>query len=162
MSRLGFGRLDGVPAAQAPQVVEARAVIEPAGWVRVLHGGRGRRSSIRTFAPSRRGAATTCAAEPADPRGAGSRRVFKERLMAPLLKSLLGNGSKDRELTDEMRAILNEMQQESSRYESLLHRARAPADRLQELAEPVARAVNYPGGGTPHLAELEQPLPPIS
>ena len=31
--------------------------------------------------------------------------------MTPLLKSLLGNGSNDRQLTEEMRAVLNEIRQ---------------------------------------------------
>jgi hypothetical protein len=51
--------------------------------------------------------------------------------MAPLLKNLLGNGSKDRELAEEMRAILNEMQEERSRCEA--DRPRASADHLQQL-----------------------------
>ena len=60
--------------------------------------------------------------------------------MTPLLKSLLGNGSKDRELAEELRAVLEAMQRERSRCETIIQDVQASANRLQELGEPIAKA----------------------
>jgi hypothetical protein len=40
--------------------------------------------------------------------------------MTPLLKNLLGNGARDRELAEEMRTVLDEIRQERTRYEKLV------------------------------------------
>ena len=57
--------------------------------------------------------------------------------MATLLKSLLGNGSKDAELTAEVRTAVQEMRQERSHCETLVKSARASLNRVQELGEPI-------------------------
>ncbi len=76
--------------------------------------------------------------------------------MTPLLKNLLGNGSKDRELAEEMRALLHEMQQERGRYEALIESVRASADRLQELGGPIAKAGSDVDAVAARLGDLEQ------
>jgi chromosome segregation ATPase len=75
--------------------------------------------------------------------------------MTPLLKSLLGNGSKDRELAEEMRAILHEMQQERGRHEALIQSVRDSADRLQQLGEPIAKAGSDVDAVVARLGDLE-------
>ncbi|HEV8480778.1 MAG TPA: hypothetical protein VGR66_08275 [Candidatus Eisenbacteria bacterium] len=62
--------------------------------------------------------------------------------MSSLLKNLTGRAAKDRELTDEMRAILLQIQQECARYEVLVDRARTSAERLEQLGEPIARVAS--------------------
>jgi len=76
--------------------------------------------------------------------------------MTSLLKNLLGNGQKDRELTEEMRAILQEMQEERGRCEALIESTRASSDRLQELGEPIAKAGSDVDAVLARLGELEQ------
>jgi chromosome segregation ATPase len=78
--------------------------------------------------------------------------------MAPLLKSLLGNGSRDRELTDEMRAVLEQIQQERSHCETLVKSARASLTRVQELGAPIAKTESDMDAATARLATLEQRL----
>ena len=74
-----------------------------------------------------------------------------------MLKNLLGNGSgKDRELSEEMRTILTEMQQERGRYEMLVKSAHAAAERLKQLDEPIVKAESQVGSVTTRLEELEQ------
>ena len=60
--------------------------------------------------------------------------------MKPLLKSLLGNGAKDRELLEGMRAVLAEIQQERVRFEALVEGSKAGAERLKKLSEPLTKA----------------------
>ena len=74
--------------------------------------------------------------------------------MTPLLKR--GNGSKDRELAEDMRAALLEMQQERSRYQALIETGRASADRLQQLGEPIAQAGSQLDAVAERLSDLEQ------
>ncbi len=76
--------------------------------------------------------------------------------MAPLLKNLLGNGAKDRELTDDMRAILQEMQQERVKYEALLASIRSSSEHLQTLGEPVAKVESDVEAAANRIADLEQ------
>jgi chromosome segregation ATPase len=76
--------------------------------------------------------------------------------MAPLLKSLLGNGSKERQLSDEMRAVLQEMKQERGHYETLVKSARTSVDRLQQLGEPISKAGTDMDALTARLTGLEQ------
>jgi chromosome segregation ATPase len=82
--------------------------------------------------------------------------------MTPLLKSLLGNGSKDRELTEEMRAVVNQMQEERARCEAFIQSAHDASDRLQQLDEPIARAAGVADGIAARLADLEQRLTSIA
>ncbi len=60
--------------------------------------------------------------------------------MGPLLKNLLGNSSKDRELSEEMRAVLQQIQAERSRIEKLVDGAEPAAARLQDMVVPIAKA----------------------
>ena len=76
--------------------------------------------------------------------------------MTPLLKNLFGNDSKDQELGAELRALLQEMRQERTRYEALLESSRASADRLQQLGEPIAKAAGDVDAMSARLGELEQ------
>jgi DNA repair exonuclease SbcCD ATPase subunit len=78
--------------------------------------------------------------------------------MATLLKSLLGNGSKDAELTAEMRAAVQDMRQERSHCETLVKSARASLTRIQELGAPIAKATSDMDAVTERLAGLEKRL----
>ena len=61
--------------------------------------------------------------------------------MASLLKNLLGDGSKNREFAEDLRALLQEMRQERERFAALLHHSRAAAERLDQLGEPDRKSV---------------------
>src|SRR5882762_2216648 len=76
--------------------------------------------------------------------------------MTPLLKNLLGNGSKDREAVEAMRAILNDMQQERTRFETLLETVRASTDRLLQLDAPVAKVSSDVDAVAARLGDVEQ------
>src|SRR2546425_3122469 len=78
--------------------------------------------------------------------------------MTPLLKNLLGNNSKDQEHTAELRALLDDLQQERRHCEALIHSVHASADRLQFLGEPIAKAGSDVDAVAARLAELEQRL----
>lgn len=77
--------------------------------------------------------------------------------MPPLLKSLLGNGSNEREL-EEMRAVLKELQQERARTEKTLEKLTSATDRLETLGEPIATAGAQVDAVADRLATLEQRL----
>src|SRR5262249_54129584 len=64
--------------------------------------------------------------------------TLKEHMMSPLFK--FGNGSKERDSSEEMKEILTAMQQERVRQESAAERITLAAARLLELGEPVERA----------------------
>lgn len=76
--------------------------------------------------------------------------------MAPLLKSLLGNNSKDRELADEMRAVLNDIRQERERFEKLVESSRTAAERMSELNAPIAKAQSDTDSVAERIADMEQ------
>src|SRR5438445_3357170 len=76
--------------------------------------------------------------------------------MPPLLKNLLGNGPKDRELADEMHAVLQEMRQERERCQALIQNVHASVERLQQLGEPIARAGSDVDAVAARLGSLEQ------
>ena len=76
--------------------------------------------------------------------------------MSPLLKSLLGNGSRDRELTDEMKAIVAEMQEKHDRYEALLRKVQSSAEKLQQLGEPYVKIGAEVEAMTSRFTELEE------
>ena len=78
--------------------------------------------------------------------------------MSSLLKNLTGRAAKDRDLTDEMRAILLQIQQECARYEVLVDRARTSAERLENLSEPIARVSGETAAVESHLGELKERL----
>ena len=78
--------------------------------------------------------------------------------MASLLKNLLGDGSKDREFAEDLRALLREMRQERERFEALLHDSHAAASRIEQLGEPIARVGSEVDAVSARLGDLEQRL----
>ena len=82
--------------------------------------------------------------------------------MASLLKNLLGDSSKDRELAEDLRALLQEMRQERERFEALLRDSGTAADRLDQLGEPIARAGSDVDAVSTRLRELEQRLEAVA
>ena len=79
-----------------------------------------------------------------------------------MLKNLLGNGARERELADEMRAILDEMRQERTRFETLLATSRDAEERLAGLSEPLAKAGSDVLAVTGRLGDAEQRLDVLS
>lgn len=75
--------------------------------------------------------------------------------MSPLLKKMLGNDSKDQKLTEDMRAVLAEMQQERARFEELLQTSEGSAERLRQVTEPIARTDAHIKSLSVHVDELE-------
>ncbi len=71
--------------------------------------------------------------------------------MSHILKTLLGNSSKMEELPQELRAILAEMQLERASFEAL-------AARLQNFAEPIAKAEGRVSALAARVESLEQSL----
>ncbi|MEO5989819.1 MAG: hypothetical protein ABIU54_14775 [Candidatus Eisenbacteria bacterium] len=82
--------------------------------------------------------------------------------MAPNLKNLLGNGSKEREVADQMRSILYEMQKERSSFEALVEQAKVTTSRLQLLGEPIEKASGDVDAVTGRLSEAEARLEAIA
>jgi chromosome segregation protein len=78
--------------------------------------------------------------------------------MAPLLKSLLGNGSKAQHLPEEMRGILHEMRQERAHFETLVKSARSSVDRLQDLGAPIVKAQDDVNAVTSRLGAVDERL----
>jgi len=76
--------------------------------------------------------------------------------MSPLLDHLLGNGGKDREQAEALRAILQEIQEERSRQEALVQTIRTSIERLGHLGEPIAKAGNDVDAVASRIAELEK------
>ena len=72
------------------------------------------------------------------------------------LKNLLGNSSKDNELAEEMRTVLQQMQQERSRNEALLQRIQAATERLAELGDPLVKATGEVDAVASRLNGLDQ------
>jgi len=56
-----------------------------------------------------------------------------------MLKNLLGNGSKDREAAEEMRHVLQEIQQERGRNETIVEKVRTSIERMQDIGEPITK-----------------------
>jgi len=81
--------------------------------------------------------------------------------MASLFKNLLGN-SNDRELSEEMRAVLAEMRKEGDRYERLIEAARGSAEQIEEIAEPLSKAVDEVSSVTERITEIESRLEAMS
>jgi chromosome segregation ATPase len=85
--------------------------------------------------------------------------------MASLLKNLFGDGSKDREFAEDLRALLQQVRRERERCEATINDSCATADRLEQLAEPVARAgsdVEALGAGLRELEERLEAVAPIA
>ena len=76
--------------------------------------------------------------------------------MKPLLKNLMGNGSKDQEMLEAMRGVLAEMQAERERYEALVEGSKAGADRLRKLGEPLAQTEGEVEAMQTRMAQMEE------
>ncbi len=76
--------------------------------------------------------------------------------MKPLLKNLMGNGSRDQETLESVRTALAEIQKERERYEALVEGAKAGADRLKSLGEPLAQTETELQGMQARLAQMEE------
>jgi len=72
-----------------------------------------------------------------------------------LLKNLLGSNTKDEQFAEEMRGVLQQMQQERTRCENLTEGVRTAGDRLQELSEPITKVGQDVDGMLERLGELE-------
>src|ERR1043166_8779214 len=80
----------------------------------------------------------------------------KEYSMKPLLKNLMGNGGKDQETLEAMRAVLAEIQRERARLEAIVEGAQAGAERLKKLGEPLAKTEGDVESLTHRLAQMEE------
>lgn len=54
-------------------------------------------------------------------------------------KNLMGNGAKEQEQLEAMRAVLADIQRERERFETLVEGSKAGAERLKQLGEPLAK-----------------------
>ncbi len=81
--------------------------------------------------------------------------------MASLFKNLLGN-SNDRELSEEMRAVLAEMRKEADRYERLIETSRDSRDQLEQIADPLTKAVDDVSSMSERIGEIETRLEAMS
>src|SRR5262249_22979460 len=79
-----------------------------------------------------------------------------------LLKNLFGDGSKDRELAEDMRALLQEVRQERERFAQLLESSHGASDALHDLVDPIAKASSDINGVTTRLKEMEERLAAVS
>src|SRR5262245_4404285 len=86
---------------------------------------------------------------------------FRERTMA-LLTNLFGEGSKDRELAEDMRALLQEMRQERERFAQLLESSHGASDALHDLVDPIAKASTDVNAVTARLKDMEERLAAVS
>src|SRR5947207_3392052 len=76
--------------------------------------------------------------------------------MKPLLKSLMGNGGKDQETLEAMRAVLAEIQRERTRLEGIVEGAQAGAERLKQLGEPLAKTEGDVDSLANRVAQMEE------
>src|SRR5262245_40782696 len=86
---------------------------------------------------------------------------FRERTMA-LLKNLFGDGSKDRELAEDMRALLQEVRQERERFAQLLESSHGASDAMHDLIDPIAKASSDINAVTARLKDMEERLAAVS
>ena len=76
--------------------------------------------------------------------------------MKPLLKNLMGNGSRDQETLEAVRTALAEIQKERERYEALVEGAKAGADRLKNLSEPLTKTETDVQGLQARITQMEE------
>ena len=79
-----------------------------------------------------------------------------------LLKNLFGDGSKDRELAEDMRTLLQEMRQEREKFAKLLETSHAAADTLHELVDPITQASTDVEAVVARLREVEPHLDTVT
>ena len=75
-----------------------------------------------------------------------------------MLKNLLGNSTRDRELSAEVRAVLQEMREERERFEKLLATSGDAAETLTRLHEPIAQVGNDVNAANARLEAVQQKL----
>jgi len=78
--------------------------------------------------------------------------------MAGLFQSLLGNGAREKEMADQMRGMLQEMQHERVRYQALVDGARASAMMLEQFGETIGRTQRELEAATARVHEVEMRL----
>src|SRR5262245_31289568 len=76
--------------------------------------------------------------------------------MKPLLKNLMGNASRDQEHLEAVRAVLADIQKERERYEALVEGAKAGAERLKKLGEPLAKTETDMEALAARMAQMEE------
>ena len=71
-------------------------------------------------------------------------------------KNLMGNNSRDQEHLEAVRAVLADIQKERERYEALVEGAKAGAERLKKLGEPLAKTETDVESLVTRIAQMEE------
>ena len=71
-------------------------------------------------------------------------------------KNLMGNNAREQEHLEAVRAVLADIQKERERYEALVEGAKAGADRLKKLGEPLAKTESDVESLATRLAQMEE------
>src|SRR5512144_563201 len=71
-------------------------------------------------------------------------------------KNLMGNSARDQEQLEAVRAVLADIQRERERYEALVEGAKAGADRLKKLGEPLAKTETDVESLATRMAQMEE------
>src|ERR1041385_3271979 len=71
-------------------------------------------------------------------------------------KGLMGNNAREQEQLEAMRAVLADIQRERERYEALVEGAKAGADRLKKLGEPLAKTETDVESLATRMAQMEE------
>src|SRR5436190_6391225 len=71
-------------------------------------------------------------------------------------KNLMGNNAREQEQLQAMRAVLADIQRERERYEALVEGAKAGADRLKKLGEPLAKTETDVESLATRMAQMEE------
>jgi len=71
-------------------------------------------------------------------------------------KGLMGNNAREQEQLEAMRAVLADIQRERERYEALVEGAKAGADRLKKLGEPLAKTETDVDSLATRMAQMEE------
>ena len=71
-------------------------------------------------------------------------------------KNLMGNNSRDQEHLEAVRAVLADIQKERERYEALVEGAKAGAERLKKLGEPLAKTETDVEGLGARMTQMEE------
>src|SRR6185436_8806048 len=71
-------------------------------------------------------------------------------------KGLMGNNAREQEQLEAMRAVLADIQRERERYEALVEGAKAGAERLKKLGEPLAKTEGDVESLATRMAQMEE------
>jgi chromosome segregation ATPase len=123
-----------------------------------LHGAHADWNENRLRPLSSAGPGTEDPIEPPASVAAGSDTSLKELMMAGLIQNLLGNGSRDKEMLDQMRAMLEQMQQEHTRIQSLIESAHSSTTTLGQYSETIGNAQRELETTASRVREVEQRL----